>query len=44
MEKAFKKIQAILADPHTMVALLPGKHLLLYIANTEQSLGAFVKL
>ena len=32
-EKAFKKIQAILSDPHTMVAPSPGKFLLLYIAN-----------
>ena len=41
-QKAFKKIQMILADLHTMVALLPGKPLLLYIANTEQSLGALL--
>ena len=34
-ERAFKKIQAILADPHTMVASSPGKPLLLYIANME---------
>ena len=32
----------ILADPHTMVAPLPGKPLLLYIANIEQSLGALL--
>ena len=32
----------ILADPHTMVAPLPGRPLLLYIANTEQSLGALL--
>ena len=41
-EKTFKKIQAILADPQTMVAPSPGKPLLLYIANTEQSLGALL--
>ena len=39
-EKAFIKIQAILADPHTIVAPSPSKPLLLYIANTELSLGA----
>ena len=32
----------ILADPHTMVAPILGKPLLLYIANTEQSLGALL--
>ena len=32
----------ILADPHTVVALIHGKPLLLYIANTEQSLGALL--
>ena len=36
-EKAFKKIQEIMVDPHTMVAQLPGKPFLLHIANTEQS-------
>jgi len=41
-EKAFKKIQGILVDPYTMVALLWGKPLLLYITNTEQSLGALL--
>jgi len=41
-QKAFKNIQMILADPHTMVAPVPGKPLLLYIANTEQSLGALL--
>ena len=41
-EKAFKKIQAILADPYTMVTPSPGKSFLLYIANTEQSLGALL--
>ncbi|XP_050242111.1 uncharacterized protein LOC126691074 [Quercus robur] len=41
-QKSFKKIQIILADPHTMVAPIPGKPLLLYIANTEQSLGALL--
>lgn len=41
-ERAFKKIQAIMADPHTMVVLSPGKPLLLYIANTEQSLGTLL--
>ena len=40
-EKAFKKIQAILVDPHTMVAPSLGKPLLLYIANMEQSLGLY---
>ena len=39
-EKAFRKIQSILANPHTMVVPSLGKPLLLYIANTEQSLGA----
>ena len=34
-EKAFKKIQAILADPHTMVASLPGKPFLLYMSIIE---------
>ena len=32
----------ILADPHTMVAPVPSKPLLLYIANIEQSLGALL--
>ena len=32
----------ILVDPHTMVAPILGKPLLLYITNTEQSLGAFL--
>ena len=32
----------ILADPHTMVAPLPSRPLLLYIANTEQSLGTLL--
>ena len=41
-ENAFKKIQAILANPHTTVAPLTGKPLLLYIANMEQSLGALL--
>ena len=41
-QKAFKKVQTILADPHTMVAHLLGRPLLLYIANTEQSLGALL--
>ena len=41
-EKAFKKIQEILADPHTMLASLPRKPLLLFIANIEQSLGALL--
>ena len=41
-EKAFKKIQVILADPHTIVAPSPGKPLLLYIANIELSLGALL--
>ena len=40
--KAFKKIQMILADPHTMVVPILGKPLLLYVANTEQSLGALL--
>ena len=34
-QKAFKKIQMILADPHTIVAPILEKPLLLYIANTE---------
>ena len=34
-QKAFKKVQMILADPHIMVAPLHGRPLLLYIANTE---------
>ena len=41
-QKAFKKIQMILVDPYTMVVLILGKPLLLYIANTEQSLGALL--
>ena len=41
-EKAFKKIQAILVDPYTMVAPLWGKPLLLYMTNTKQSLGALL--
>ena len=41
-KNAFNKIQEILAGPHTMVASLPGKPLLLYIANIEQSLGALL--
>ena len=41
-QKAFKKIQMILADPYTIVVLIPRKPLLLYIANTEQSLGALL--
>lgn len=41
-ERAFKKIQSILANPHTMVALSLGKPLLLYIANIEQSLRALL--
>ena len=41
-QKTFKKIQMILGDPHTMMALVPGKPLLLYIANTEQYLGALL--
>ena len=41
-EKAFKKIQVILADPHTIVAPSPGKPLLLYIANIELSLGLYL--
>ena len=41
-QKAFKKVQMILADPHTMVAPFPSKPLLLYIANTEQSLGVLL--
>ena len=32
----------ILADPHTMVAPIPEKPLLLYIANMKQSLGALL--
>ena len=32
----------ILADPYTMVVPIPGRPLLLYIANTEQSLGALL--
>ena len=32
----------MLANPHTMVAPLLGRPLLLYIANTEQSLGALL--
>ena len=41
-QKAFKKIQMLLLDPHTMVTLVPRKPMLLYIANTEQSLGALL--
>ena len=39
-ERAFKKIQSILIDPHTMVASSLGKPFLLYIANTKQLMGA----
>ena len=38
----FKKIQMILANPHTMVAHVPGKALLLYMANMEQFVGALL--
>ena len=41
-KKAFKKIQAILVDPRTMMVPFPRKPLLLYIANTEQLLGALL--
>ena len=41
-QREFKKIQMILADPHTMVAPMTRKPLMLYIANTEQSLGALL--
>ena len=41
-QKAFKKIQMILIDPHTMVAPILGKPLLLYIASMKQSLGALL--
>ena len=41
-QKALKKILMILVDPHTMVAPVLGKPLLLYIANMEQSLGALL--
>ena len=41
-QKAFKKVQTILVDPHTMVAPSPNRPLLLYIANIEQSLGALL--
>ena len=41
-QKAFKKIQMILANPHTMVTPIPGKPLLLYIVNIEKSLGALL--
>ena len=41
-QKAFKKIQMILANLHTMVAPLPGKLISLYVANTEQSLEALL--
>ena len=36
-QKVSKKIQMILADPYTMVIPIPGKPMLLYITNTEQS-------
>jgi len=39
-EKAFIKIQVILADPHSIVSPSLGKPLLLYIVNTELSLWA----
>jgi hypothetical protein len=32
----------VLADPQTMIALSPGKPLLLYIANIRQSVGALL--
>ena len=41
-QKVFKKVQAILVDPYTMVAPLPRRPFLLCIANTEQSLGALL--
>lgn len=41
-EKAIKKIQAIMANPYSMVASLLEKPLLLYITNTEQSLRALL--
>ena len=36
-QKVSKKIQMILANPYTMVTPIPGKPMLLYITNTEQS-------
>ena len=41
-QKAFKKIQTILVNPYTIVASIPRKPLLLYIANMEQSLRALL--
>ena len=41
-EDFFWKIQEVLANPHTMIAPSLGKPLLLYIANTEQSVGALL--
>ena len=41
-QRAFKKVQMILVDPHTTVAPLLGRPFLLYIANTDQSLGALL--
>ena len=41
-QKAIKKVQTILADPHIMVAPLLDRPLLLYIANIEQFLGALL--
>ncbi len=41
-EDSFRKIQGILADPHTMMAPSPSKPLLLYIANIEHFVGALL--
>ena len=41
-EDSFWKIQEVLADPYTMISPSPDKPLLLYIANSEQSVGALL--
>ena len=42
-EDSFWKIHEILANLHTMISPSPGKPLLLYIANTEHSVGALLE-
>lgn len=43
-EKAFKKIHAILADSHTMVALLPGKTLFAVQSKYRPVIRGFINL
>ncbi|XP_065623032.1 uncharacterized protein LOC136064778 [Quercus suber] len=42
MPKGIQENSDDIGRPHTMVALIPEKPLLLYIANTQQSLGALL--